>query len=163
MPVESGRPAVAAALEDPGYPIEDLIVHLANLRAGHRFELDDSLAADDAGSERLAMACRQAYGPVDYEGYLRLGVPVGYGEGAAEAVQAWLRGDAAFPPKGAADFEFGPGDVERAYVEWLSLLRHSLSWRGPPWLRLPRPVPSWRRLIGGGLESLRQPAFEAVT
>jgi len=120
--------AVAAALEDPTYPTEDLVLHLANLRAGHRFELDSLPELDrlveSLGSERLASACREAYGPVDHEGYLRLGLPEGYGEGAAEVISALLGGTLnrllAFP--GAIDF--GLGDVERACVEWLSLLRH---------------------------------------
>ena len=29
--------AIAAAVEDEKYPVEELIVDLANLRAGHRF------------------------------------------------------------------------------------------------------------------------------
>jgi len=120
--------AVAAALEDVHYPVDEIVLHLANLRAGHRFELDAVPDAerlvDSVGSERLAAACRQAYGPVDFEGYLRLGLPPHYGEGAAELIVHLLEG--ALPRLlgrlGQADF--GPGDVERAYVEWLSLLRH---------------------------------------
>ena len=119
--------AVAAALEDEFYPIDELIWHLANLRAGHRFELED--LPESTGSERLAAVCRQAYGPVDFEGYLRLGLPAGYGEGAAEVVKMWFEGRAAKlfggkkSPAGAL-IDFGPGDVERAGIEWLSLLRH---------------------------------------
>ncbi|NNE92124.1 MAG: DEAD/DEAH box helicase [Verrucomicrobiales bacterium] len=121
--------AVAAALEDSTYPIDELIWHLANLRAGHRFEMDD--LPDSGSSERLAAICRQTYGPVDFEGYLRLGLPVGYGEGAAEAVQAMMEGRAAamFSKAKKFDFDFGPGDVERAGIEWLSFLRHV---RGAP-------------------------------
>ncbi|MFT5470647.1 MAG: superfamily II DNA/RNA helicase [Verrucomicrobiales bacterium] len=74
--------AVAAALEDESYPIEEFVVHLANIRAGHRFE-----AIAEGGSDRLALTCRQTFGPVDYPGYLRLGLPTGYGSGAAEVIE----------------------------------------------------------------------------
>ena len=106
--------AVAAALEEASYPIDELIWHLANLRASHRFELGDAGNDGGNGSERLAAACRGAYGPVDHEGYLRLGLPVGYGEGAAEAVEAWCRGGMNAVRQAADDLEVGPGDVERA-------------------------------------------------
>jgi hypothetical protein len=120
--------AVAAALEDPNYPVDEMILHLANLRAGHRFELDSVPGADtivdSIGSERLAAACRQAYGPVDHEGYQRLGLPVHYGEGAAEVIALMLEGSLHKLMAFSSHLEFGPGDVERAFIEWLSLLRH---------------------------------------
>lgn len=114
--------AVAAALEDPQYPIDEMIYHFANLRAGYRFELNES--GSDGDSERLATSCRQAYGPVDFEGYLRLGLPTTYGEGAAEVVQLWLEGKTHLLFSKSSTLDFGPGDVERAFVEWLSFLRH---------------------------------------
>tara|TARA_R110002096_G_scaffold386921_1_gene581077 strand:- start:11296 stop:13806 length:2511 start_codon:yes stop_codon:yes gene_type:complete len=111
--------AVAAALEDETYPIDELAFHLANVRAGHRFESDTRVSG---ASERLGAVCRQTYGPVDYEGYLRLGLPVGYGEGAAEVVEMSLTKSRAW--RAETTRELGQGDVERAVVEWLSLLRH---------------------------------------
>ncbi len=58
---------VAAALEDAHYPLEELVLHLANLRGGARFH-------DHGGpSERFATASRAIYGHVDHEGYLRAG------------------------------------------------------------------------------------------
>ncbi|MEM7699377.1 MAG: hypothetical protein AAF236_13350, partial [Verrucomicrobiota bacterium] len=119
--------AIAAALEDEHYPIDELILHLANLRAGHRFEVDADLLdrkIDTTGSERLAAACRETYGAVDHEGYLSLGLPVGYGEGAAEVVAALQDGKIAKVLSSQGELGFGPGDVERALIEWLSLLRH---------------------------------------
>lgn len=120
--------AIAAALEDPHYPVDEIILHLANLRAGHRFELDSVPGADrlveSVGSERLAAACRQAHGAVDYEGYLRLGLPVQYGEGAAEVLSLMFEGKLFRLLSQSTQLEFGAGDVERAFVEWLSLLRH---------------------------------------
>ena len=120
--------AIAAALEDPHYPIEEIILHLVNLRAGHRFDLDSiphsEKIVDSVGSERLAVACRQAYGPVDFEGYLQLGLPPNYGEGAAEVVSMMLNGKLHRLFSASSEIAFGPGDVDRAFVEWLSLLRH---------------------------------------
>ncbi|MCB1229375.1 MAG: DEAD/DEAH box helicase [Verrucomicrobiae bacterium] len=146
--------AVAAALEDPTYPIDELIWHLANLRASHRFEAGEASEASTGGSERLAIVCRQTFGPVDHEGYLRLGLPVGYGEGAAEAIEAWISGDSAAFRRTAADLEIGPGDVERAYVEWLSLLRHL---RGAPDFENER----WRALRAIASEELRRRPVES--
>ncbi len=135
--------AVAAALEDASYPVEELVLHLANLRAGHRFDLDAvpgvETIIDSGGSERLAAACRRAYGPVDHEGYLSLGLPTHYGEGAAEVIALRLAGRLGQLAGLGTVLDFGPGDVERAFVEWLSLLRHV---RGAPDLDLPR----WREL-----------------
>ena len=120
--------AIAAALEDASYPVEEIVVHLANLRAGHRFDLDAipgiETLIDLGGSERLAAACRRAYGPVDYEGYLALGLTPHYGEGAAEVIGLLTVGKLATLTGRGLPLDFGPGDVERALVEWLSLLRH---------------------------------------
>jgi len=145
--------AVAAALEDPHYPADEIILHLANLRAGHRFELDSLPGAaaliDSIGSDRLAAACRQAYGAVDFEGYLHIGLPPQYGESAAELISVLLAGKLAQLTTGATALEFGPGDVERAYIEWLSLLRHLCN---APDLRHPR----WMDLKAAARSELRR-------
>lgn len=108
---------LAAALEDVDYPVEELVVHLANMRGGFRFS-----GLPPGGSERLAAAARQAYGFRSYPGYLLEGLPPGYGENTAEALrwseqQGW-EGLRKFCP------EAGRGDLERARLEWISLLRH---------------------------------------
>ena len=73
--------AIAAAVEDENYPLDELILDLANLRAGHRFRTY-------ANSEsRLAMVCRETYGLRDCEGYLKGGLPEEYGEGAMEVMR----------------------------------------------------------------------------
>jgi len=106
--------AIAAALEDETYPLEDLVQDLANLRAGHRFS---SYSKTDC---RLAFVCRQAYGFSDCPGYLRNGVPPEYGEGAADV----LREKPGKVPhaRESLDEELRIGDIERARIEWLSLL-----------------------------------------
>jgi hypothetical protein len=123
--------AIAAALEDRSYPIEDLLPDLANLRAGHRF------GEHEAGSSRLGAACRAAYGLVTYPGYLSRGLPSTYGEGASEVLfqpgirQAVLKSDP----------ELRIGDIERVRLEWRSLLQHiahspDLNW--DRWLELKK-------------------------
>ena len=107
--------AIAAALEDDSYPLDELVLHLANLRGGYQFH--DSGAC---GSERLASICLGAYGAVNYEGYLDAGLPAGYGEGTAEVIEGWMHPSR---KKHEPASHLGDGDIERAHTEWLSLLR----------------------------------------
>lgn len=120
--------AVVAALEDESYPADDLVHHMANLRGGSKFEL-----SMDCGSERLAAVCRGTYGFINHHGYLEHGLPVDYGEGAAELLDAMLHPE----QPGAQDLKAGiaEGDISRAYVEWLSLLRHITHAPDHPWKR----------------------------
>ncbi len=107
---------VAAALEDDTYPVDELIAHLANLRGGHRFA---DLATGE--SDRLAIASRAAYGHVDYEGYLETGLNLAYGEGTADVIaRTRTAGIRSLPP----DSLIRRGDIERAVLEWHSILRH---------------------------------------
>jgi len=120
--------AIAAALEDESYPVDELILHLANLRAGLRFDIPGH-----CGSERLGMCCRRAYGFINHHGYLESGLPVGYGEGAAEVIGSLLHHER----RGGHDSHsgFAEGDISRAYVEWLSLIRHITHAPAHPWPR----------------------------
>ncbi len=120
--------AIAAALENEEYPVEQLISHLANLRSGSKLDLPVS-----CGSERLAATCRNTYGFINHHGYLENGLPLDYGEGAAELLEALLhpeRPEAQKMQQGVAE-----GDISRAYVEWLSLLRHITHAPSHPWRR----------------------------
>ncbi len=135
--------AVVAALEDETYPVDELVLHLANLRAGVRFDLSPlgrghpdregrGHPGRDTGprasqpaippSERLSAACRAAFGFLNHHGYLENGLPLDYGEGAAEVLDVLLHPDR----PGSADLRHGvpEGDLSRAYIEWLSQLRH---------------------------------------
>jgi superfamily II DNA/RNA helicase len=109
--------AIAAALEDDAYGAQELVLHMANLRAGFRFELPGFCE-----SEKLGAASRAAYGFVSHEGYLNAGLPVDYGEGAAEVLHSLLNKENRSGLKFSRDFQ--EGDVSRAYLEWVSLLRH---------------------------------------
>src|SRR5439155_1040925 len=75
--------AVAVALEDETYPIDELVFDLANIRAGPRFAGEDAPMGG-----RLGILCQRIYGRADYPGYLTMGVPVQYGAGASEVVRA---------------------------------------------------------------------------
>ncbi|HEU5125888.1 MAG TPA: DEAD/DEAH box helicase [Verrucomicrobiae bacterium] len=120
--------AIAAALEDERYPIEELIYDLANLDAGFRFCGDENRWAG-----RLALACHQKFGLQSIPGYLENGVPSKYGSGAEQIVasvhqnplnkHAWI-----------TDL-VGSGDIDRVIIEWRSLLRQI--WHAPvlDWVR----------------------------
>lgn len=120
--------AVAAALENADYPIDDLVFDLANLRAGHRFAGEDSPLGG-----RLGILCQETYQRADYSGYLELGVPVNYGAGAAEIVRSVVQNS--IPRHRLLTENLRPGDIERAIAEWRSLLRHIASAPDDEWDR----------------------------
>ena len=109
--------AVAVALEDETYPIDELVFDLANIRAGPRFAGEDAPMGG-----RLGILCQRIYGRADYPGYLTMGVPVQYGAGASEVVRA-LVADPRSKHKLTNEL-LRHGDIERALVEWRSILRH---------------------------------------
>ncbi len=108
--------AVAAALEDGEYAVEDIAFDLANLRAGVRFNDPEGGPAG-----RLAVLCQRTYRHADCDGYLSMGLPGDYGDGGGDVVrrvvvergglQSFLRED------------LGLGDLERVVTEWRSLMR----------------------------------------
>ena len=109
--------AVAVALEDETYPINELVFDLANIRAGPRFSEEDAPMGG-----RLGILCQRVYGRADYPGYLTMGVPVHYGAGASEVVRA-LVADPRSKHRLTNEL-LRHGDIERALVEWRSILRH---------------------------------------
>lgn len=119
--------AVAAALEDVDYPIEALIWDLTNLRAGHRF---DSIG--DLGS-RLSYVSREAYGNATYPGYLKIGVPEEYGEGASDLIYQTFSDSKSFA--GFLSEDVKTGDIERIQLEWRSILRQIAHAPEFPWDR----------------------------
>ncbi len=124
--------AIAAALEKPDYLLDDLIYDLANIRAGHRFAGDDSPYGG-----RLGFVCSQTYDRAEFPGYLEFGVPVGFGDGAGEVMRELST--AGTNRSKLLTLALRPGDIERAQLEWHSLLRQiaaapSLLW--PRWTEL---------------------------
>jgi hypothetical protein len=108
--------AIAAALEHPDYPVEDLVFDVGNLRAGHRFAMDESQFGG-----RLGLLCQQTYRRADFAGYLEMGVPPAYGSGAAEVIREVVENQTS-RHKLVNDL-LRHGDIERAITEWRSLLR----------------------------------------
>ena len=85
---------------------------------------------------RASAACRRAFGSLDFPGYLDLGLPPAYGEGTADHLRRILVDR---KPPDVGEGLVRAGDLERARVEWLSLLRHiahapPLEW--PRWSEL---------------------------
>ncbi|MGE3308756.1 MAG: DEAD/DEAH box helicase [Limisphaerales bacterium] len=121
--------ALAAALEDEGYPLDELVYDVANLDAGFRFAGEDS-----RWGGRLAIACQTAYGMVNVPGYLESGLPPRYGAGANDIVQLAHRQP---EKRRRAETELlGEGDVDRLIIEWRSLLRqisHAPAIEWPRW------------------------------
>ncbi|MDQ2867610.1 MAG: DEAD/DEAH box helicase [Verrucomicrobiota bacterium] len=109
--------AIAAALEEEKYPIEDLVFDLANLRAGPRFAGEDAPMGG-----RLGILCQRVYQRADYPGYLAMGTPPQYGAGAAEVMCELVANPSA--RHRFASETLRHGDIERALMEWRSLLRH---------------------------------------
>ena len=108
--------AVAAALEDQSYHIDELVYDLANLDAGFRFAHEENRWAG-----RLAMVCQRTYGVQSIPGYLENGVPPRYGWGASEVVQS-IHKDPLTKHRWVTQF-LGAGDIDRVIIEWRSMLR----------------------------------------
>ena len=127
--------AIAAALEQGAeyYPIDDLLYDLANLRAGYRFAAE----GENPHGGRLGNLCARVYARADYPGYLEMGVPPDYGDGAAEVVNELELHPA--NRQRLLNESLRAGDLERALTEWRSLLLHVASAPDHPWDR-------WREL-----------------
>jgi superfamily II DNA/RNA helicase len=120
--------AIAAALEDETYPVDDLVFDLANIRAGPRFAGEDAPLGG-----RLGILCQRAYARADHPGYLEMGTPVHYGSGASEVIRELVSNPSA--RYRLTNESLRHGDIERALMEWRSLLRHIVG----------APVLEWER------------------
>ncbi len=141
--------AIAAALEDSSYPIDELVFDLANLRAGARFAGDEPVFGG-----RLGALCQRTYDRADWPGYLEMGVPPDYGSGASEVVREIVEHDT--PRAKFLNEALRAGDIERAIVEWRSLLRHIL-WA--PAHDLPR----WQELRAAAARFIEATASPTAT
>jgi superfamily II DNA/RNA helicase len=143
--------AIAAALEEPDYPTEDLIFDLANLRVGHRFSLDETYAHG-----RLGAVCQTVYQRGEYPGYLELGLPIGYGPGGSEVVRDVVAHQV--PRHRLVSESVRHGDIERALTEWRSLLRQitqAPAYDWDRWLQL-------REMAARYVHSTRSPARDPL-
>ncbi len=108
--------ALAAALEQGDYPLEELIYDLADLDGGFRFCGEDTRWAG-----RLAIACQKTYGHQTIPGYLESGVSPKYGAGAEQVVAA-VHKDPLSKHAWVTEL-LGAGDIDRVIIEWRSTLR----------------------------------------
>jgi len=108
--------ALAAALEDEKYPLDELIYDIADLDAGFRFCGDENRFGG-----RLALACHENYALQTVSGYLENGLPPKYGSGAEAVVQSVHKNP--LNKHGWITDLLGAGDIDRAIIEWRSLLR----------------------------------------
>jgi hypothetical protein len=120
--------AIAAALEDERFPLDELVYELANLDAGFRFCGEENRYAG-----RIPVACHALYGLQSITGYLENGVPPGYGSGAEQVVASIHKNP--LNKSGWITELLGAGDIDRAIIEWRSLLRQIA--KAPP-LEWPR-------------------------
>ena len=141
--------AIAAALEDIHYPLDELIYDLANLDAGFRF-----CGEENRWGGRLAIACHQLFGRQSIPGYLENGVPPKYGAGAEQVVASVHKNPLA---KHAWITDLlGSGDIDRIIIEWRSLLRQITH---APDLEWPR----WRELQALAKSLLRETESPTLT
>ncbi len=110
--------AIAAALDDVRYPLDELVFDCANLFAGDRFS-----GTNPRTLGRLARVCEQTYHRFTAEGWLEHGLPPQYGSGASEIVRALIEQKARRGELAAASEFAGRGDIDRLLTEWRSLLR----------------------------------------
>ncbi|MGZ5567412.1 MAG: DEAD/DEAH box helicase [Limisphaerales bacterium] len=124
--------AIAAALEDESYSIDELVYDLAVLDASYRF-----CGEDNRWGGRLATACHKLYGNQTIPGYLENGVPPKYGFGAEQVVAGVHKNPLT---KHAWVTELlGAGDIDRIIIEWRSTLRqisHAADLEWPRWKAL---------------------------
>jgi superfamily II DNA/RNA helicase len=124
--------AIAAALEEENYLLDELIYDLANLDAGFRF-----CGEDNRWGGRLATVCHEKFGLQSVSGYLENGVPPKYGAGAEQVVAA-VHKNPLNKHAWITDL-LGPGDIDRVIIEWRSMLRQIAHAPDLDW-------PRWRAL-----------------
>ncbi len=151
--------AIAAALEQGAeyYPIEDLVYDLANLRAGYRFAAE----GENPHGGRLGNLCARVYARADYPGYLEMGVPPDYGDGAAEVVNELELHPA--NRQRLLNESLRAGDLERALTEWRSLLLHVASAPDHPWDRWRELQAAARQHVERAVAVSALPVFPALS
>jgi len=112
--------ALAAALEDRRYSLDNLLFDCANLFSADRFT-----GTNPRRLGRLAAICERTYRRATIEGYLHEGLPPGYGFGASEVVSAIVTTHESTRNVVDAQEFAGRGDVDRLLTEWRSLLRQT--------------------------------------
>lgn len=141
--------AIAAALEDRTYPLDELLYDLADLDGGFRF-----CGEENRWGGRLAVVCHERYGLQSVPGYLENGMPPKYGAGA-ERVVASVHKNPMQKHVWVTDL-LGPGDIDRVIIEWRSLLRQIAHAPDLEWER-------WRELQKLARETLNETSSPTLT
>lgn len=141
--------AVAAALEDEKYPLDEFIYDLANLDAGFRFCGDENRFGG-----RLAIACHEKFGLQSIPGYLENGLPPKYGAGAEQIVSAVHKNP--LSKQGWVTDLVGVGDIDRVIIEWRSMMRQIAHAPDLDW-------PRWRALQAMAKTILNETESPTVT
>jgi hypothetical protein len=126
------------------------VFDLGNLRAGHRFALDE---APFGG--RLGLICQQTYNRADFPGYLEMGLPPAYGAGAAEVIREVVEQQTSWQK--LVNELLRPGDIERAIAEWRSLLRQITNAPDYNWDRWRSLKQASERFANSTRSAARQP------
>jgi superfamily II DNA/RNA helicase len=142
--------AIAAALEEETYPLDEMVYDLANLDAGFRFAGEDI----NRWGGRLGIVCHEKYGLQSIPGYLENGVPPKYGAGA-EQIVASVHKNPLNKQVWTTDL-LGPGDIDRVIIEWRSLLRQIAHAPDLAW-------PRWRSLQALARTILNETASPTLT
>ncbi|MGZ5024021.1 MAG: DEAD/DEAH box helicase, partial [Chthoniobacterales bacterium] len=90
----------------------------------------------------------------DYPGYLEMGVPAHYGSGASEVIREVVENPAA--KYRLTSDSLRTGDIERALMEWRSLLRHIVHAPDLEWDR-------WRKLKDAARHYVENTTSPALT
>jgi len=133
------------------YPLKDLVFDLGNLRAGHRFSMDESQFGG-----RLALVCQQTFQRGDFAGYLEMGVPPAYGAGASEIIREVVENQT--PRHTLVNELLRLGDIERAITEWRSLLRQIVDAPDLDWDRWQ----ALKQIAASFANSTRSPALQPL-
>ena len=141
--------AIAAALEDPSYPIDELVYDIANLDGGFRFARDEN-----RWGGKLAMACQKVYGNMSIPGYLENGIPPKYGAGP-EQVVAGIHKNPLSKHQWVTEL-LGEGDIDRVFIEWRSMMRQISHSPDLDWER-------WRELKLAAKEMLNETESPTLT
>jgi hypothetical protein len=104
------------------------VFDLANIRGGPRFAGEDAPMGG-----RLGILCQRIYDRADHPGYLEMGTPVHYGSGASEVIREVVANPGA--RYRLTNESLRSGDIERALMEWRSLLRHIIHAPALEWER----------------------------
>ena len=109
----------------------------------------------------LGGLCQRVYGRGDYPGYLEMGVPIDYGDGASAVVAELARHPG--NRHRLLNEALRAGDLERAVTEWRSLLAHIVAAPDYPWDRWQALQAAARQRVEADGAHGQLPVFPALS